>query len=100
MNHKHLKLIQTKPAIMVMNQERPAVILEIDAASKALIADFDCSDKIIMELIFGQFQPRDKMPFELPSSVEAVEQQKEDMPYYDSENPFYSFGYGIQGFKQ
>ena len=62
--------------------------------TKALIADFDCSDDIILELIFGEFSPTGKLPFELPSSVEAVEQQKEDVPY-DSENPLYNFGYGM-----
>ena len=96
---KYLKLLQTKPTITVMNLERPAIIPEINAASKALIADFDCSDAIIMELIFGKFQPSGKMPFELPSSVEAVEQQKEDVPY-DSKNPLYPFGAGMQGFTQ
>ena len=77
-----------------MNLERPAVIPEINTASKALIADFDCSDEIIMELIFGAFEPSGKMPFELPSSVEAVLNQKEDLPY-DSENPLYAFGHGL-----
>ena len=91
---KHLKLIQSKPTITVINLERPAVFPEINSATKSLIADFDCSDEIIMELIFGEFQPTGKLPFELPSSVEAVKKQKEDLPY-DSENPLYPFGFGI-----
>ena len=95
---EHLQLLQSKPTITVMNLERPAVIPEINAATKALIADFDCSDEIILELIFGGFQPNGKLPFELPSSVEAVEKQKEDMPY-DSESPLYPFGAGIQQFQ-
>ena len=82
-----------------MNLERPAVIPKINAATQALIGDFDCSDEIIMELIFGQFQPSGQMPFELPSSLEAVQQQKEDVPY-DSKNPLYPFGAGLQGFEQ
>lgn len=92
--NNYLRLIQTKPTITVMNLERPAVIPEINSATKSLIADFDCNDEIIMELIFGQFQPSGKLPFELPSSVEAVANQKEDVPY-DSSNPLYRFGYGI-----
>ena len=64
-----------------------------------MIADFDCSDEIILELIFGKFQPSGKLPFELPSSLEAVERQKEDVPY-DSDNPLYPFGAGMQGFEQ
>ena len=89
-----LALIQQKPTITVMNLERPAVIPDINAATTALVADFGNSDEVILELIFGQFQPTGKLPFEMPSSVEAVENQKEDVPY-DSKDPLYEFGAGI-----
>ncbi len=95
---KYLELIATKPTITVMNLERPAVIPQINAATQGLIADFDCSDEVIMELIFGAFEPSGKLPFEMPSSVEAVEAQKEDVPY-DSKNPLYTFGSGLQSFE-
>lgn len=83
-----------KPVITIINLERPAVIPEINALSRALIADFDSSDEILFELLFGQFAPSGKLPFELPASVEAVKQQKEDVPY-DSPNPLYPFGAGL-----
>ena len=82
---KYTTLQKTKPTITFMNLDRPAIIPEINMHTKALIADFDCSDDIILELIFGEFSPTGKLPFELPSSMEAVEQQKEHVPY-DSEN--------------
>ncbi len=90
-----LKLIQTKPTITVMNLERPAVFPEINSASKAVIGDFSSQDNIILDLIFGKFKPTGKLPFELPSSMAAVEKQKEDVPY-DSENPLYHFGFGLE----
>jgi len=34
------------------------------------------------------------LPIELPSSMEAVRKQKEDVPY-DSENPLFPFGSGL-----
>jgi beta-glucosidase len=89
-----LKLIQTKPTITVMNLERPAVFPEINAASKAVIGDFSSQDDIILDLIFGQFSPEGKLPFELPSSMEAVLNQKEDMPH-DSKDPLYAYGFGL-----
>ncbi len=89
-----LKLIQTKPTITVMNLERPAVFPEINAASKAVIGDFSSQDDIILDLIFGQFKPNGKLPFELPSSMEAVLNQQEDMPH-DSKDPLYPFGFGL-----
>lgn len=91
---KILKLANTKPTITVLAMERPPVVPEINAASKAVIADFECEDEIILELIFGKFNPSGKLPIEIPSSMEAVENQKEDVPY-DSKNPLYPFGHGL-----
>ncbi|MDZ7612761.1 MAG: glycoside hydrolase family 3 C-terminal domain-containing protein [Flavobacteriaceae bacterium] len=48
----------------------------------------------LIDLIFGEFKPTGRLPFELPSSMEAVKAQKEDVPY-DSKDPLYPFGYGI-----
>lgn len=45
-------------------------------------------------MIFGQFNPGGKLPFEMPRSMEAVRAQKEDVPY-DSENPLFPFGHGL-----
>jgi beta-glucosidase len=89
-----LKLIESKPTITVMNLERPAVFPEINAQSKAVIGDFSSQDDIILDLIFGQFKPAGKLPFELPSSMEAVINQSEDMPH-DSKDPLYPFGFGL-----
>lgn len=89
-----LKLIQTKPTISVINLERPAVFPEINQASKAVIGDFSSQDDIILDLIFGQFNPEGKLPFELPSSMEAVLNQSEDLPH-DSKDPLYPYGFGL-----
>ena len=89
-----LQLIRTKPTITVINLERPAVFPEINADSKAVIADFSSQEEIILDLIFGKFRPEGRLPFELPASMEAVVAQKEDMPY-DSKNPLYAFGFGL-----
>jgi len=44
--------------------------------------------------VFGKVRPQGKLPFELPSSMEAVRRQKEDLPH-DSKNPLYKFGFGL-----
>jgi len=89
-----LKIIQSKPTITVINLQRPAVIPGINKYTKALIADFSSQDNVILDLIMGKFKPTGKLPFELPSSMEEVLKQKEDMPY-DTKNPLYKFGAGI-----
>ncbi len=89
-----LTLFNSKPSIAVMEMDRPPVFPEINEASKAVIADFECEDEIILELIFGEFNPSGKLPIEIPSSMEAVINQKEDVPY-DSKDPLYRFGHGL-----
>ncbi|BFP41500.1 glycoside hydrolase family 3 N-terminal domain-containing protein [Flavobacteriaceae bacterium GF1] len=87
-------LIQQKPSVVVANLERPAILTPIDEEAKAVMADFGISDKVLAKLVFGEANPEGKMPFELPSSWEAVQKQLEDVPY-DSENPLYPFGHGL-----
>jgi len=86
--------MRSKPTITVFTIQRPTVAPEINAASKAVIADFECEDDIILELIYGKFKPSGKLPIEIPSSMEAVANQLEDMPY-DSKDPLYQFGHGL-----
>jgi len=89
-----LGLISKKPSITVVNLERAAILTEISKESKALLAEFGTSDEILIELLFGIKKPEGKLPFELPSTWEAVLKQLEDVPY-DSEKPLYPFGHGL-----
>jgi beta-glucosidase len=89
-----LTILSRVPTIVAISLDRPAVIPEIAAHSAALLADFGASDEAILDVIFGRFRPCGKLPFELPSSMEAVRQQKEDLPY-DSQDPLFPFGHGL-----
>ncbi|RLD52712.1 MAG: glycoside hydrolase family 3 protein, partial [Bacteroidetes bacterium] len=87
-------LADQKPLIVISHLERPSVLTEIDDLCGALMADFGTSDEVAVDVLFGVRKAEGKLPFELPSSKEAVEKQMEDLPY-DSENPLYPFGYGL-----
>lgn len=89
-----LALMAIKPTIVVIEMDRPAVIPEINAAAKAVLADFGATDKAVLDVIFGKTGPQGRLPFELPSSMEAVRNQRSDLPF-DSENPLYPFGFGL-----
>ncbi len=89
-----LALLAVVPTIVVIYLDRPAVIPEISGAARALLADYGASDAAVLDVIFGRARPEGKLPFELPSSMEAVRRQKADVPY-DSENPLYPFGFGL-----
>lgn len=90
-----LELLNKVPTIVDIYLDRPAVIPEIASASKALFGDFGASDKNVCEVIFGNAKPQGNLPFELPSSMEAVRNQLTDVPY-DSENPLFEFGFGLR----
>ncbi|HEU4574303.1 MAG TPA: glycoside hydrolase family 3 N-terminal domain-containing protein [Chitinophagaceae bacterium] len=89
-----LQLLKTVPTIVDIYLDRPAVIPEISQQAKGLLADFGASDAAVLDVIFGKFKPGGHLPIELPSSMEAVRNQKEDVPY-DSKDPLYKFGFGL-----
>jgi beta-glucosidase len=90
-----LDLLKKVPTIVDIYLDRPAVIPEITNSAAAVIADYGASDKSVCEVLFGNTAPKGKLPFELPSSMQAVENQKTDVPY-DSENPLFKFGHGLE----
>ena len=51
-------------------------------------------DLVILETIFGDNNPTGKLPFEIPSSMEAVENQNPDVAD-DTENPIFKYGHGL-----
>ena len=90
-----LRLLNTKPTIVVIELDRPAVIPEINAAAAALLGEYGASDQAVLNVIFGRAAPEGKLPFELPSSMDAVRAQRSDVPS-DSKDPLYPFGYGLR----
>jgi beta-glucosidase len=89
-----LNLLKTVPTIVALYLDRPAVIPEINAAAKALLGEYGASDEAVLDVVFGKARPEGKLPFELPSSMEAVRNQMADLPH-DSKDPLYPFGFGL-----
>ncbi len=89
-----MEVVNAVPTIVDIYLNRPAVIPEIAAASKGLVANFGANDRALLDVVFGEFNPQGKLPVEMPSSMEAVRNQKEDMPY-DSKDPLFPFGFGL-----
>lgn len=90
-----LQICKSVPTIIDIYLDRPAVFPEINAAAKGVFVNYGASDAALLDVIFGITKPEGKLPFELPSSMEAVKNQKEDTPY-DSKNPLYPFGFGLK----
>ena len=89
-----LSLTEQVPVIFDIYLDRPAVMPDIAKAATGLFVNFGAEDEAMLEVIFGKFSPEGKLPIELPSSMEAVNAQMEDVPY-DSKEPLFPFGFGL-----
>ena len=89
-----LRVSAAVPTVYVTMLDRPLVLRNVVSRSTTLLGTFGIADEPLMRLITGQVAPRGHLPFELPSSREAVEQQKADLPH-DSKNPLFAFGFGL-----
>jgi beta-glucosidase len=89
-----LELARSVPTVLVLHLERPAVIPELAEACAAVVGVFGASDEAMFDVLFGRTAPEGRLPFELPSSMEAVRAQKPDVPG-DSADPLFRFGHGL-----
>ncbi|WP_295673602.1 glycoside hydrolase family 3 N-terminal domain-containing protein [uncultured Mucilaginibacter sp.] len=81
-----LDLEKAVPTVVDIYLDRPAVVPEISANAKGLFVNFGSNDRALLDVVFGKYKPEGHLPIEMPSSMEAVRNQKEDMPY-DSKDP-------------
>lgn len=87
------------PTIVAVDLDRPAVLTLLKDAvlrdkSGALYGLFGASDAVLVDLVTGKAKSRGHLPFELPSSARAVEQQHPGRSD-DSVAPLYKRGDGI-----
>ncbi len=71
-----LDLEKTVPTVVDIYIDRPAVVPEISANAKALIVNFGSNDAALLDVVFGKYKPEGHLPIELPSSMEAIRNQK------------------------
>ena len=83
------------PVIVTVMLDRPAILTNVKPLVAAMFGDFGISDTALFDVITGKASPEGKLPFELPSSMEAVRSQLSDVPY-DSNQPLYPFSYGLR----
>ncbi len=83
------------PTIVTVMLDRPAILTNVKPLVTAMFGDFGISDAALLDVIAGNARPEGSLPFELPSSMEAVRKQLPDLPY-DSPDPLYKFGFGLR----
>ncbi|MGV1801187.1 glycoside hydrolase family 3 protein [Agrobacterium vitis] len=83
------------PIIATVFLSRPSILTNLKDQTKALIGNFGASDEALFNVIEGKQKARGKLPFELPSSMQAVEAQAPSTPH-DSKKPLYKIGYSLK----
>ena len=81
------------PTVVTVYLDRPAILTPLKQRARAVIANFGVSDDALLDVVAGRAKPEGKLPFELPSSMDAVLAQQSDVPR-DSKRPLYPLGFG------
>ena len=89
-----LRVSAIVPTVFLTTLERPLILTNVRTHAAALLGDFGISDEPLLALLTGKTAPGGHLTFELPSSAEAVRQQKSDLPH-DSQSPLFPFGFGL-----
>ena len=89
-----LQICETVPTLIDLYLDRPAVVPEIAAAAAALLVNFGASDDALVDVLLGQAQAHGRLPFDLPSSMQAVIESPSDVPF-NTKDPLFRFGDGI-----
>jgi len=80
------------PTVLDIYLDRPAILTGLEPA--ALIGSYGTDDRPFVEVLFGDAKPQGRLPFDLPSSMEAVEAAREDVAF-DTADPLFRFGFGL-----
>ena len=85
-----------KPVVADINPTGSSLVItpELKALPQAIILSFDPTDAAVLDVVFGRHNPHSTLPFEIPSSMDAVKAQLEDVPF-DSPDPSFPFGSGL-----
>ncbi|MGO4102778.1 glycoside hydrolase family 3 protein [Leifsonia sp. YAF41] len=85
------------PTVIDVHLDRPAIltpIVEAPIAPVAIVANYGANARALLDVLTGAAQPKGKLPFDLPSSMAAVEASREDVPF-DTKDPLFRFGHGL-----
>ncbi|MFJ6139526.1 glycoside hydrolase family 3 protein [Kitasatospora sp. NPDC092286] len=82
----------TVPTCFVVHLDRPAVLTPLAGEAAMLIGEFGADDDLVLEAALGLAPARGVLPFDLPSSMAAVEASCEDVPF-DTRDPLFRCGW-------
>lgn len=92
--------IGDRPLVLVVQYENPFVPAEIEPYADAILLVSFVQHPAVMEVVMGDFEPKGKLPCQLPADMETVEQQFEDTPFdmdchVDENGNRYDYSFGL-----
>lgn len=93
-------MMRDKPVVAVIDLSNPMVFNEFEKEMDGIILHFGSSNKSLMEIISGKYEPNGLLPIQMPANMTTVEKQYEDVPrdmqcHKDTEGNTYDFGFGL-----
>jgi len=82
------------PTVIDVHLDRPAILTPFVGDVAAIVGNYGASSNAVLDVLTGAAAPLGKLPFDLPSSMEAVEASREDVPF-DTKDPLFRFGHGL-----
>lgn len=83
------------PTVIDVFLERPTILTGLPERARALIGSFGATDRALLDAVTGRGDALGRLPFDLPSSMSAVEASREDVPF-DTADPLFLFGHGLR----
>ena len=90
-----LAVCRAVPTVVDIYLERPPILAGIAAAAATLVANFGSAPEAFASVLFGEAEPQGRLPFDIPSSMAAVEASRPDVPF-DTASPTFRFGHGLR----
>jgi beta-glucosidase len=89
------EIAERTPVVIEVALERPAILTPLADVATAIVATFGISPTALLDVLFGVASPQGSLPFDLPSSMDAVRASKPDVPF-DTVNPLFRHGHGLR----
>ncbi|MDR6865924.1 beta-glucosidase [Microbacterium resistens] len=83
------------PLVLDVYLDRPAILAPLLDVASSVIANYGASDAALVSVLFGEAEPEGRLPFEIPSSMDAVRASRPDVPS-DTADPTFVFGHGLR----
>ncbi|GAA1645330.1 glycoside hydrolase family 3 protein [Actinoplanes couchii] len=83
------------PTIVDVYLDRPAILADLTGSVPTILANFGSSAEALTRILFGEAAPEGNLPFDIPSSMAAVQASNPDEPF-STANPTFRFGHGLR----